>query len=97
MEQKVYDLSQKLGATQGQVNTLFTIMQDIKDAVKEMAGDIKSIQKDIHKIVEIEDKIKEIGTLRKDVDKLREWKWTVTGGVILLSIIVPYVIEKLWH
>lgn len=107
MEQKVYDLSQKLGTTQGQVNTLFQILKDMKDSVKEMAGDIKSIQQDIHKIVTIEEKLEvikglksELKEIKEEVDELSKWKWVIAGGIVILSIFSPQinlVIQRLWH
>ena len=100
VEQKVYDLSQKLGATQGQVNTLFSIMGDIKDSVKEMASDIKCIQSDVHRIVDIEKEMKRVETLEEAIKELQIWKWTITGMVVLLGFLVPIGVElmdKLWH
>ena len=100
-EQKIYDLSQKLGVTQGQVNTLFELMSDIKDAVKSMAGDIKTIQQDIHRIANVEKELEKIEKLAKEVKELQITKWVLAGGLIVLSALTPGglgdLLQKLWH
>jgi chromosome segregation ATPase len=100
IEQKIYDLSQKLGVTQGQVNTLFEVMSDIKDSVKSMASDIKTIQQDIHRLAGVEKELVRLEQLSKEVKELQVAKWVLTGALVMLSLFhdnLGGIVSKLWH
>lgn len=96
-EEKLYGLSDKLAVTQGQVNTLFAVLEDVKKSMESIADDIKAIRNDLHglsvtrlQITTAESNIKELLTTTND---LKMWKQYLTGAIAVSYILIPFVIE----
>jgi phage-related protein len=96
MEARVYNLSEKLGVTQGQVNTIFSVLKDLKDSLSNMSGDLKSIRSDIHGLVAELNSVKSFeARIQKLSDKTRElekWRNIQLGAIAILIPAIDYVI-----
>lgn len=99
LEEKFYGLSDKLAVTQGQVNTLFAVLEDLKKSMESIASDIKAIRNDLHglsitrlQINTAETNIKELQTVTTD---LNLWKQYITGAVGVSYILIPFIVEMI--
>jgi len=104
IEERVYHLSGRLGVTQGQVNTLFTVLEDLKASMQSIASDLKVIRKDVHdsadaktKITALEENVSTVNTKFKELDDWKtEMKGQVTGAMWVIgaiAFVIPIAIE----
>lgn len=90
LDNKIYDLSEKLSVTQGQVNTLFSLLEEVKKAITSMASDIRSIREEVHKFTPLTTTIEDINGVKDEIKELRGWKDKMLGAMIIISLLMPF-------
>lgn len=95
LDSKMSALSEKVHLQQGQINTLFKFFEELKDSVKSIAQDLKSIRSDIHDAIatkiETEHLITDLSATKQDVKELTTWKNQVFGVIIFIGCLLPIV------
>jgi len=91
LEDRVYNLSEKLGATQGQVNSLFTLLTDLKESMSSIAVDIKGIKGELHSINDLRPRIlaleEECKIAKKKLEENVLWRTWIAGAAAVLGAI----------
>lgn len=76
-----------------EIRTLKRDSEQVKSIIEKMRGDVGDMQTEIQIIKEA--KLKPLNSLSKSVDKLKKWKYTVGGGLIVIGFILSKVLEFL--
>ena len=92
IESRIYQLSDRLGSTQGQVTTLFTLQKDLKESMQSIAGDIGDIKKDVHAMVDARQRI---DLLERQSQEFLKWKAMVMGGFAVVTFVWVPLVEYL--